>query len=148
MEVIQNLIRCHLKISYKEKLEQLQKTKELYERLRKKNPEIFSMSQHPSEEELNQFSGHNEFLKFIYLLAHAENGKSIKISDRHKILYHAITHLKREASIELKTLKKATVLTNQPSSFVCPAPSFVRRTPTSITVTPNHMVSDNMQIIP
>ncbi|KAJ3104398.1 hypothetical protein HDU97_009277 [Phlyctochytrium planicorne] len=139
--VLASLFRCEIKAMYAEQLVQRrQKEEEHYRLTRKKlqqNPLVVDFS----ENDIVDRCGDNAVWRAILLSALAAIGPNLTVMKRHKLLKDACAMLKKEHRVERHLLDVVSgnkvPYTNTP--MTCPPPSFVRRTPTSITIRPNHI---------
>ncbi|KAJ3023381.1 UNVERIFIED_CONTAM: hypothetical protein HDU68_008632 [Siphonaria sp. JEL0065] len=150
IEVYKSLFRCDMKKRYGEAVEYQNKRKEEYERLTKKIMKPKPIASHPSESYAHFMCGENIVLKSILLMVYASNGQNLSIVERHNVLLAATSYLKNQVKIEkslLKDMSKESHISSKSSSMRCPMPTIIRRTPTSITIRPNHMISDTGHLL-
>ncbi|KAI9350242.1 hypothetical protein BDR26DRAFT_580606 [Obelidium mucronatum] len=149
IEAYKALFRCDMKRTFYQAISLQNKRKEEYERLTKKQMKTKLFVNSPSDSYVKFMCGENTVLKAILLTVHASSGQNLSIIQKHSMLLSATMYLRKQAHAE-KTLlidmsKKST--SSGFSPMKCPMPTIIRRTPFSITIRPNHMVSESGHLL-
>ncbi|KAJ3217009.1 hypothetical protein HDU67_008654 [Dinochytrium kinnereticum] len=135
------MFRCEIKGIYAALLKHRKQKEEEHFRLTRKRLSHEVLTVDFNEVEMEARCGENLVWRAILLSALAAVGPNLTIMKRHKLLKDACALLRKEHRIERHLLEVVSgrhePYTNVP--MTCPSPSFVRRTPTSITIRPNHI---------
>ncbi|KAJ3180267.1 hypothetical protein HDU87_002146 [Geranomyces variabilis] len=151
VSVYRRLFRCEMKLALKSS-EQAQKKKAAdHYRLTNKHLHFNPVLTNVDEQRVEAYCGENLVLRALVLVAHASEGSNLDKASRNKLLTQAAELLRCAFRDENRLVDQIfgehAVKPRQP--FVCPPPLFVRRSPTSITVRPVHMVdNENQPVIP
>jgi hypothetical protein len=145
VEVLMALIRCDMKKTHYETVLLQRRREEEHFRLTRKRVPPKEIITRPTELKIQSLCGANPVLKALLMAVYAADGPNIGIIEKHRILLEAVSLLKVQRRIERRLLDAITG--NIPyvpkTSMICPPPTFVRRTPTSITIRPNPLLADN-----
>ncbi|KAJ3163868.1 hypothetical protein HDU88_006207 [Geranomyces variabilis] len=151
VSVYRRLFRCEMKLALKSS-EQAQKKKAAdHYRLTNKHLHFNPVLTNVDEQRVEAYCGENLVLRALVLVVHASEGSNLDKASRNKLLTQAAELLRSAFREENRLVDQIfgehAVKPRQP--FICPPPLFVRRSPTSITVRPVHMVdNENKPIIP
>ncbi|KAI8621446.1 hypothetical protein BC830DRAFT_1224679 [Chytriomyces sp. MP71] len=150
IETFQSMIRCDIKRQYEEAFQFERRKREEYERLNRKRilPQILKSV--PTDDYVKFMCGDNLVARAILLMVYASAGVNLTILEKRAMLLNAASCLRKQKVIEKShindIMKKMNDNVTQ-LSMRCPAPSIIRRTPTSVTISPNHMISDTGHLL-
>ncbi|KAI8919442.1 hypothetical protein DFJ77DRAFT_529484 [Powellomyces hirtus] len=140
--VYRRLFRCHMKLSHETlQAEQKKKVAE-YTRLTNKHMAVSEVLTHVNEERASKYCGENLVLRSLTLAVHASEGSNLNKEAKKTLLTQAVGLLRTAYRDEKRLLTEVTRDDTTPvahTPLICPAPLFIRRSPTSITVRAVHM---------
>ncbi|KAJ3158919.1 hypothetical protein HDU86_002088 [Geranomyces michiganensis] len=151
VSVYRRLFRCEMKLTLKSSEEAQKKKADDHYRLTNKHLHFNPILTTVDEQRVSAYCGENLVLRALVLVVHASEGSNLDKASRNKLLTQA-AELLRSAFRDENRLVDQIFGENLPKPkqpYVCPPPLFVRRSPTSITVQPVHMLDkENKPIIP
>ncbi|KAJ3266395.1 hypothetical protein HDU77_001006 [Chytriomyces hyalinus] len=145
IEVARSIFRCDLKRQQESVFLAQRRKDEEYERLTNKRAPVRRIKTYPSEKYTASMTGGNLVLRSVLFLVYASNGFNLEISEKHALLKSSAACLRKQKVIEKYHIDDANSklrIKSKCPSMKCPPPTVVRRSPTSITLLANHMVSD------
>ncbi|KAJ3240711.1 hypothetical protein HDU81_002902 [Chytriomyces hyalinus] len=145
IEVARSMFRCDLKRQQESVFLAQRRKDEEYERLTNKRAPVRRIKTYPSEKYTAAMTGGNLVLRSVLFLVYASNGFNLDLSEKHALLKSSAACLRKQKVIEKYHIDDADhklKIKSKCASMKCPPPSVVRRSPTSITLLANHMVSD------
>ncbi|RKO92696.1 hypothetical protein BDK51DRAFT_43510 [Blyttiomyces helicus] len=134
------LFRVRIKLQHSLTVKESQRSEEEALRLRHIRQRRDFIKAMPKNELILASCGENCALRAIMLSVHAEMGPNLSTEERGRLLNDAVEML-RKAEREERQLLESVIrpFNSTKTPLRCPPPSFVRRTPSSITIRPNHM---------
>ncbi|KAI8826029.1 uncharacterized protein EV422DRAFT_575872 [Fimicolochytrium jonesii] len=152
VSVYRRLFRCRMKLSYHTREAEQRRKESQYALLTNKVLQVDPVLTTLKEEDIKKYCRENLALRALLCAAHASEGSNLSRSAKHDLLQEATSLLHRVHQDErrlLLDLNRKDVPPSTTALWRCPPPIFVRRSPTSITVRPVHMLDDNKQpVIP
>jgi hypothetical protein len=149
VDINMSLIRCIMKRDHQKAVKDQIKSKEDYLRLTNKKLFIQILKTCPDAAITNQMCGSNNVLKSVVHMVYAWDGANLSFPERHQYLKTAMSLLRAEYKIEKSLAQEMMnqIPVSSPADFRCPAPTIIRRSPTSVTIRVNHIMMENLPLI-
>ncbi|KAJ3120926.1 hypothetical protein HK100_012595 [Physocladia obscura] len=146
IEIYQELFRCEMKNSQKEFL--TLKTKEKFEKMKKLKFKLNDVLNDHRIRTNGYLILDNLVLTAIFLFVNAFFDNNLSLIEKHKLFVEAASSLEKQHKIEKLHLNEKLHSSNSKNSAMkCPPPTILRRSPNSVTLRPNHMVSDTGHLL-
>ncbi|KAI9324120.1 hypothetical protein DFJ73DRAFT_802668 [Zopfochytrium polystomum] len=141
------IFRCEMKRDYKVSYRKSLKALDDFKRLTNKKIKNPPMPVFPIEERAKKLCGKNLVLQSLLQLTFAWESSTLSEHDREAHLTEAINLLKAEMKSERFLLEMLCKAPASAKPMKCPAPTVLKRTPTVVTLRPNHMVTEQGDLI-
>ncbi|KNC96906.1 uncharacterized protein SPPG_07732 [Spizellomyces punctatus DAOM BR117] len=142
VNISRSLFRCRMKLKHHENIVVQNKKEQEQLRLTNKHRHLSEPLTAPSEEDIKACCGENLVLTALMVAVHASEGSNLGKEQKAVLLDRSaqlLTKAQKEERRLLDKLFSADTTSHPTTQNRCPAPLFIRRTPTSITIRPQPM---------